>query len=341
MVEAGLFRYYGSFWQVGGGVKVEDISTGADLSQRKRIVVIDDEPDLLEVMKVILRDYEVQTAAGGQEGLAIIRAEPPDLILVDSMMPGVDGVELVRTVKDDAVLRYVPIIMVTAKGTVQDRVKGLQAGADDYVVKPFSPEELVARVQINLRRTERDLDANPLTRLPGNAAIMSELERRLLVGDDFAVCYVDLDRFKAFNDTYGFARGDEVIKHTAQILRGAVRDHGRAEDLVGHIGGDDFILVTIRAHAEGICEAVIARFDEQAHRWYDAEDIERGHLRVQNRRGDEERVSLVSISIGIVRCEGKLRHPAEIGQVGAELKHYAKSFPHSIFVWDRRQSLSS
>ena len=317
------------------------MSTGAELSQPKRIVVIDDEPDLLEVMGVILRDYEVLTAAGGAEGLELIRERPPDLILVDSMMPGMDGVEMVRTVKADVVLRHLPIIMVTAKGTVKDRVEGLQAGADDYVVKPFSPEELLARVQINLRRTERDLDANPLTRLPGNAAIMAELERLLQVGDPFAVCYVDLDRFKAYNDTYGFARGDEVIKHTTRILRGAAMEHGGADDLVGHIGGDDFIVVTTRARAEGLCEAVIAGFDEQALSWYDSHDLERGHLRVQNRRGDQERVPLMSISIGIVRCEGGLCHPAEIGQVGAELKHYAKSFPYSVFVWDRRKGLSA
>ena len=310
------------------------------MSQHKRIVVIDDEPDLREVMTLILRDYQVKTSPCGEDGLELIRQWTPDLILVDSLMPGMGGVEVVRTVKDDVVLRHVPIIMVTAKGTVQDRVQGLQAGADDYVVKPFSTEELLARVQINLRRTERDLDANPLTRMPGNAAIMSELERLLAKDDAFAVCYVDLDRFKAYNDQYGFARGDEVIKHSARILREAVRLHGGGDDLAGHIGGDDFIFVTTRSRAARICEHVIASFDEQAPTWYDAADLERGHILVKNRRGHLEEVPLMSISLGIVRCEGGLQHPAEIGQVGAELKHYAKSFPHSVFVWDRRKSLT-
>ena len=311
------------------------------MEQHKCIVVIDDEPDLLEVMRLTLRGYEVHTAASGEEGLEMIRARTPDLILVDSMMPGMDGVEVVRTVKADVVLRHVPIIMVTAKGTVRDRVEGLHAGADDYVVKPFSPEEILARVEINLRRTERDLDANPLTRMPGNAAIICELERMLQLGESFAVCYVDLDRFKAFNDKYGFARGDEVIRHTARILREAVEQEGHPGDLVGHIGGDDFIIVTSRTRAEGICTAAIGRFDQQAPDWYDAKDLEHGHIRIQNRRGDEEQVPLMSISIGIVRCEGHLCHPAEIGQIGAELKHYAKSFPRSVFVWDRRQSLEN
>ena len=311
------------------------------MNQHKCIVVIDDEPDLLEVMRLILREFEVRTAASGEEGLELIRASTPDMILVDSMMPGMDGVELVRTIKDDVVLRHVPIIMVTARGTVQDRVSGLLAGADDYVVKPFSPEEILARVQINLRRTERDLDANPLTRMPGNAAIMSELERLLQLGEPFAVCYVDLDRFKAFNDKYGFARGDQVIRHTARILREAVGQEGHPGDLVGHIGGDDFIIVTAQARAEGICIAAIGLFDQQAPGWHDTEDLEHGHIRIQNRRGLEEQVPLISISIGIVRCEGHLSHPAEIGQIGAELKHYAKSFPHSVFVWDRRQILEN
>ena len=307
--------------------------------QGKRIVVIDDEPDLLDVMRLMLREYDVRTAASGEEGLELIRRWTPDLILVDSLMPGMGGVEMVRTVKSDVVLRHVPIIMVTAKGTVQDRVQGLQAGADDYMVKPFATEELLARVQINLQRTERDLDANPLTRMPGNAAIQAELERLLELGAPFAVCYVDLDRFKAYNDTYGFTRGDQIIQHTARILRDAVRAHGSTDDLVGHIGGDDFIFVTTRARAETICGAAIEAFDSAAPGWYDTDDLQRGHLRVVNRRGVEEEVLLVSVSIGIVRCEGALRHPAEIGQVGAELKHYAKTFPHSVFVWDRRQTL--
>ncbi len=291
-------------------------------------------------MKLVLRDHDVKTASSGEQGLALIRDETPDLILVDSLMPGMKGVEVVRAVKEDVVLRHVPIIMVTAKGTVQDRVEGLQAGADDYVVKPFATEELLARVQINLRRTERDLDANPLTRMPGNAAIMAELERLLQEGGDFSVCYVDLDRFKAFNDQYGFARGDDVIRHTARILREAVREHGHTIDLVGHIGGDDFIIVTARERAEKICVKAVALFDEQSPGWYDPVDRDRGHVDVQNRQGAAEKVPLMSISIGIVRCEGVLRHPAEIGQIGAELKHYAKTIPHSVFVWDRRQSLA-
>ena len=163
--------------------------------QRKRIVVIDDEPDLLDVMTLVLREYEVRTAGCGEEGLELIRRWTPDLVLLDSLMPGMSGVEMVRAVKGDVVLRHVPVIMVTARGTVSDRVEGLQAGADDYVVKPFATEELIARVQINLQRTERDLDANPLTRMPGNAAIQTELERLLELDAPFAVCYVDLDRF--------------------------------------------------------------------------------------------------------------------------------------------------
>ena len=304
---------------------------------RHYIVVIDDEPDLLDVVAFTLRQYEVGTATNGEEGLALIRRRAPDLVLVDSMMPGMSGLELVRQVKRDVVLRHVPVIMVTAKGRVRDRVEGLQAGADDYVVKPFAPQELLARVQINLRRTERDLDANPLTRMPGNTAIITELDRRLALQQSFAACYADLDRFKAYNDKYGFARGDVVIRDTAQILREVVDDHGQPGDLAGHIGGDDFIVVTSVDAAEGICASTIERFDRHVSSWYDEQDRQAGHIRVVDRRGVREQVPLMSISIGIVRCDRhNLSHPAEIGQIGAELKHYAKTVSHSTFVWDRR-----
>ena len=306
--------------------------------RRKRILVIEDEPDVQFIIRRVLQpDYEVVSASDGEAGLAAVREHAPDLMLVDLMLPGMSGIEVVRQIKGDLVWRHVPMIIVTAKGTVEDRVQGLRAGADDYVIKPFALEELQARVRINLIRTERDLDANPLTRLPGNVAIYSELTRRLISGQPFAVCYVDLDRFKAYNDTYGFERGDNVIRQVAGILRAAAGDVGGDENFVGHIGGDDFVIINGPETSEAVAARALERFDERAPSWYGEEDRRRGHIVTVDRRGIEDLVPLMTLSIGIVLCRPEvMRHPAQIGQIGAELKRLAKSQSGSVYVKDRR-----
>ncbi|MCI0469576.1 MAG: response regulator, partial [Nitrospirae bacterium] len=168
-----------------------------------KIIVADDDPDIRDVLSLTLSEenYEVIEAENGEEALKAIHTKSPDLVLLDYQMPILNGREVCRLIKKDILLRHVPIIMVTGKGDIDDKIGGIDAGADDYVVKPFEPKELLARIRMLLRRTSIDLEANPLTRLPGNVSIMTELARRLANKSPFAVCYVDLDKFKAYNDT--------------------------------------------------------------------------------------------------------------------------------------------
>ncbi len=312
----------------------------ADAARTMIILIADDDPDLRDIMHSILEPagFAVREASDGAAALEAIRSHPPDLVILDYIMPHLTGPQVCEQVKQDLLLRHLPIIILTGKSETQDKVYGINAGADDYLVKPFEPQELLARVKMVLRRTSRDLDANPLTRLPGNISIQRELERRLSAGGPLAVCYIDLDRFKAFNDHFGFQRGDEVIQRTATILLKASTACGSGKDFVGHIGGDDFIQITEPACAERLCKEIIQKFDAMMPQLYDEEDRVRGYLRHTDRKGQEVRVPLLSVSIALVTNDSHpLTHPGEIAKIGAELKAYAKQFERSIYVKERRQ----
>jgi diguanylate cyclase (GGDEF)-like protein len=305
-----------------------------------KVLIVDDEPDIRDVLKITLEaeKYEVIEAENGEEAIKIINQKVPDLVLLDYKMPKMDGREVCRRVKKDILLRHLPIIMVTGKGEITDKVDGIDAGADDYIVKPFEPEELLAHIRMILRRTEIDLEANPLTRLPGNISILNDLNQRLASQKLFAVCYVDLDKFKAYNDTYGFERGDNVIKETARILLRAVKELGNPDDFVGHIGGDDYVVVTSIPLVDTICNRIIEDFDKTNKEFYSETDWKNGFITAHDRQGVERKFPLLSISIGVVTNEfRKIDHVAQIGEIGAELKAYAKSQKKSNFIVDKRR----
>ncbi len=304
------------------------------------ILVADDDPDLRDILRSILEPsgFSVLEAGDGAQALETVRHHHPDLVILDYMMPQMTGPEFCDQLKQDMLLRYIPVIMLTGKSEIQDKVHGINAGADDYLVKPFEPQELLARVHMVLRRTTLDLDANPLTKLPGNISIQKEIERRITSRQPFAVCYVDLNRFKAFNDHYGFRRGDDVLQQTASVLLGALRDNGTPKDFLGHIGGDDFILITTTDCAEPICQRIINAFDAMTPQLYDAQDRERGYLLHTDRRGQEVRIPFLSISIAIVTSQNQqLMQAEQVAKIGAELKAYAKQLEGSTYVKERRQ----
>ncbi len=310
-------------------------------SPSPRILIADDDPDLRDILHAVLEPegFTVAEADNGETALQAIRKQPPDLVILDYTMPGLTGPQVCEQLKQDILLRHLPIIMLTGKSEVQDKIYGINSGADDYVIKPFEPQELLARVRMVLRRTRLDLDANPLTKLPGNISIQVELERRLAEHRPLAVCYIDLDRFKAFNDHCGFKRGDEVIQRTAGILLQAAKTEGDSATFVGHIGGDDFIIVTSAERAEALCEAIIRDFDTMVPSLYEAEDRARGYLLHTDRKGQPVKIPLLSVSIALVTSERQeLTHPGQIAKIGAELKAYAKQFDRSICVKERRQA---
>ncbi len=307
----------------------------------KTILVADDDPDLRDIVRSVLEPagFQVLEAPNGEHAVAAVQVQAPDLLILDYAMPGLTGPQVCERLRRDTLLRHVPIIMLTGRSDIQDKVAGMSSGADDYVVKPFDPQELLVRVQSVLRRTTQELDANPLTKLPGNTAILTELEDRIAARRPLAVAYVDLDRFKTFNDHYGFQRGDEVITRTAQILLETTKRHGNPDDFIGHIGGDDFILVTTPDRADAVCETIVSQFDAMARTLYDSREQAQGFIMHTDRQGQLARVPLLSVSIALVTNEQRLiTHPGQIAAVGAELKTYAKQFDRSLYVTERRRA---
>jgi diguanylate cyclase (GGDEF)-like protein len=307
--------------------------------RKEKILTIDDDPDILDVLELTLSEqYEILQAHNGAEGLQMLQQKNPDLIICDYMMPVMNGREFCKALKKDILLRHIPVIMLTGKGEVHDRIGGIEAGADDYIVKPFDPNELLARIKMILKRTESSLDANPLTHLPGNTSIMEEFQKRIDTKETFSVGYADLDKFKVYNDVYGFEKGDEVIRELARSLIKFVREVGGPNAFVGHIGGDDFIFIMDDKMIDDACRKIIGDFDKKVPSFYNKKDYAAGYICGKDRQGKEQRFGLLSVSIGIVsNASHGITHVAQISEIGAELKKYAKSIEGSNFVRDKRQ----
>jgi len=194
--------------------------------------------------------------------------------------------------------------------------------------------KMVRNIQASQKRY---LDASPLTRLPGNRAIEQVLEGKMARDERFALCYVDLDDFKVYNDTYGYARGSELIKLTGEIIYRAKDRHADPDDFVGHIGGDDFVLIVASEKAPEVCAAIIAEFDQVIPRYYDQRDRERGFIECRDRYGVLRQFPLMSVSIAVVSdSRRKFNSPMEIARIATEIKDYVKTLPGSNYLIDRR-----
>ncbi len=316
------------------------MATDATSSARKTVILVaDDEDAILSMLRDALQgaDYDVVIARNGVEALQQVQLVTPDLVLLDVQMPEMSGYVVCRRIKSDVFLRHVPVLMLTSQSGTASKVTGLEHGADDYLTKPFEMDELLARIRTLLRRTRMGLEANPLTHLPGNVTIEKELLAKIAEKEPFAVLYIDLNSFKAYNDVYGFVKGDEAIRETAHLVNAqAAKENG----FVGHIGGDDFIVVTLPGRAESLCQNLIKEFDALAPRFYSDEDRQRGHITTKDRRGTVEQFPLLSMSIGVVTNQHRaINSLGEISKIGAEMKHFAKENKDkgSSYAVDRRK----
>jgi len=312
---------------------------GTTVVTKPRLIIAEDEPHLREILRFQLEaaGFEVRDSCDGKEALELALSDPPDLILLDVMMPRMDGYETCRQLRESFLTRHVPIIMLTAKTTASDKVLGLEGGANDYVTKPWEREELVVRVRNALEWSRQQRAASPLTGLPGNLSINEELGRRMKSGAPFAFLQIDIDFFKAFNDRYGYSRGDLAIQAVARLLVDVAREYDEANTFVGHIGGDDFVVITGPEEAEAIGRTVLERFRDIVPTLYDTEDAVAGGVEVLNRQHSVERFPLMSLTIGLVRTDRvNVEHLAQLTDIAQELKAHGKGIAGSVLVGERR-----
>jgi PleD family two-component response regulator len=288
------------------------------------ILLAEDDDSLREMVAATLRaaGYQVRQARDGAEALREVRRAEPDILVLDYRMGTPNGFEVCRDVKSDPRLAHLPVLILTAQSGVEDRLQGFDAGADDYLAKPFDPRELVARVGALLRLARQGLERNPTTRLPGGESIHAEIDRWRARGRPFAVCYFDLDHFKPFADRFGFATADAVIQEVGKIMREIGERPGV---FVGHVGGDDFVLLCApeeaRALAAGARESLRGRLE----RIVGAEAARLRSYRGPDREGVEREFPLTTLSAAIVHVDparwSSLEH---LGEQVAEAKRRAK-----------------
>jgi PleD family two-component response regulator len=277
------------------------------------ILYADDHEDMRLMVRALLASagHEVSLVADGRAALDALQEREPDLLLLDVMMPRLSGLEACRAVKSNPFTARIPILMLTAEGEIESKVEGFEAGADDYLAKPFDPRELRARVGSLLRLVRREADRNPTSGLPGGRAI--------------AVCYLDIDYFKPFADTFGFAAADAVIKDTATAIVDAVAAHGEPQDFVGHVGGDDFLIVTEEARAETVLRDSTRRFREVIERVVGYEALERGAFPGVDRDGTIKRFPIARMSAAVVTVRpDEWVSIGHLGALAADAKRRAK-----------------
>lgn len=229
--------------------------------------------------------------------------------------------------------------MLTSKRQVEDKILGLESGADDYITKPFDLDELTARIKSHLRRAKQAKTYNPLTALPGNILIDEQI-KNLVYSEKkvvFSVIYIDVDNFKAYNDIYGFLKGDEVLKLLAHILTQVTGKYGAALDFVGHIGGDDFVIITTAEDIDTICKEIISLFDASILLLYNKKDRKKGYITSKDREGNIKKFLIMTLSIAVVTNQHRdLISHWQVSHIAAELKKHAKSISKSIYVKDKR-----
>ncbi len=296
------------------------------------ILVVESEGLITQLIQkhIAAEEYRVVMMLDGNDAVHFVLREMPVLVVLECMHPFLECYSLIQQLRNHPKCMHIPIIVVSSSPSPIDKVRAYEAGADSYLTKPFLPDELLAHIRRHLSRIQQSM-LSPLTRLPGGLQVERAVDQKIRSVEPWSVLYLDLDNFKAFNDVYGFLAGNNMILLVGHICQRVVYEYGNADDFVGHIGGDDFVIVTNPDREKTLCWHILERYREESVVLYRPEDVERGTICGIDRKGRPYQFPLVSLSIGIVsdrfHC---FRTAQEIGSLTAEAKRRAKQSSSNV-----------
>ena len=280
-------------------------------------IIDDDETSVLVFRELFKNDTEYKFISVKSEQIDVALRNIPTIIIINEDAIDVDTVELCKKIRNDDDNSITPVIVVSSNSDKEHRIEILKESVEYYIKKPVNAQYLYYTIKNLGRLLSINRRISPLTGLPGNVQIHAELKKRISNRENFSVLYLDLDNFKAYNDVYGFLKGDEIIKYTADTIVRCVHNYIHEGAFVGHIGGDDFIAIVPILNCDEICKNIIASFDAHVTKFFTEEDVEKGYIEVANRKGIIEQFPLTSISIGVVEADvGRFANMLEIGEVG-------------------------
>ena len=301
-------------------------------------IIDDDDSSILVFRELFKNDPEYKFINIKSEQIDVALKNIPSLIIINEDAVDRDVVELCKQIRTDEDNTITPVIVVSSNSEKSHRVKILQEAIEYFIKKSVDEEYLYYTIKNLNRLLTINRRISPLTGLPGNVQIHAELKKRILNREPFSVLYLDLDNFKAYNDVYGFLKGDEIIEFTAETICKCLHSAYNENVFIGHIGGDDFVGIIPDLHCDKVCQQILATFDAKSLKFFTQEDREKGYIEVANRKGIIEQFPLTSLSIGVVVADvGRFHNILEIGEVGAQVKHAAKSVMGSSYAIDRRK----
>lgn len=305
--------------------------------RKKKILTVGHSMQRLAIyQKIFGADYELITDVGCDDVIRVLNNELIDLLIINLDMSLSRELELVNTIRSDFTKDLFPIIIVNDNPDIGQKLDFLELGVDDYLHYPFNDREMFLRAKNIIKRVSKNRDVNPLTKLSGNTEIEEQISYEIQKGNSFAVLYCDLDNFKAYNDAYGFENGDKVIKAVADTLIATINEVGTAEDFVGHIGGDDFVVVTSVDRMDEIGQMIIDKFSAKVKNFYNPHDLERGYIIAKGRDDVEKQFPLLSISVaGVSSKVRRLICAAQVSEIAAVMKKAAKSMGGNKYLKDQ------
>ena len=308
----------------------------------KYIILVDDSNELINTIERLYEkesDFEFISTKSDRPKLREALLTVPDLIIIneDSLEDDstINICKYIRKNKDNAIT---PIIVVSSNKNEEHRIEVLKSGVEHYIPKPLNEQYFYYTIKNLSHLISSNRCISALTSLPGNIQIENEFKRRIAGKGIYAILYIDLDNFKAYNDKYGFMNGDEVIKFTAELMKETIQKYGKRGDFLGHIGGDDFVAVVDYENAKKIGRNITKEFDKRITEYYNEEDVKKGSIKILNRKGKLEKYPIMTITVAMISNRyRKYQSTLEIGEEGASVKKKAKAIPGSTFLEDRRR----